>query len=234
MIGKFGSIDNKFSVDDVGFLRNLKNKIAARGHRPDIYLVSSKVEGTEQVIEVGFHPHVGKPNEQELRAFVERNYPQTKINWKTLQDTGNNRLRFSIVSDAEVIPVSSVDRIPPAFTPIGTGIYKRASDESVWHLRKEGEDLILVRQYEDTPPDDLKVGTPVLTSLGEGVIVDKSASSIDVKFNSGEIRTFAPKDVFALYDRRKEKKLLEEYYEKAFANKEFAKSLVMDYGRAKE
>lgn len=236
-IGQFGKVGNKFSADDATFLDRIKSRLASRGHRADLHLVSNK-QGSNHVT-IGFHDHVGTPTEVEIKAFVAANFPELKIDWRTLSRTANT-VELELVDDSEKLPVESLDKIPPAFTAMGTCLYKEAGTEAVWNLQKDGENLVLVRQRPEFSPSDMasfqniKVGDYVLTTLGRGEVVDKVASALTVKFASGDVREFAPHEIKAHYDASKEKKMLKEYYTKAYGDAAFAEALTKDYGGRKK
>ena len=235
-LGRFGKVGNKYSANDQEFLTRVKDRYASKGFRADLHLMDSKVEDVKQEISVGFHPTLGQPTLTEIKAFVTVNFPNMNPDWRTLRP-GDGYIKVAIESNADRILVEDYSKIPPAFKSIGTAMYKEASSGSIWALNKEGDSLVLVRQSEEVAPEDIKafeavkIGDFVLTPLGKGEVLAKSASKVSVKLAENVIRDFSPRDITAQYDLNKERSMLTDYYTKAYGIPEFAKALTEDYGR---
>ena len=222
------------------FLGGLQKYMASRGHRADLAL-STKARDTNGRFSasVRFDATLGYPEDTDLLALVAQAYPTHEIDWDLADvDMDLGLVLLQLEPSVEVVPVESMNQIPPEFKAIGSGIYKRARDASgnvneIWTLSKGTDGLMLYRN-----PDDLEVsaddnnefsaGDVVNTPHGPGRIqrFDEVGNAI-VTIGSAK-RLVAASDMYK-YDVKKEKKKLEDYYATAYGDREFAKGLIEDF-----
>jgi hypothetical protein len=221
-------------------LSNLQQYLASRGHRADLSL-ATKAKCTEGSFSatVKFDTALGYPEETDLLAVVAQYYPDHEINWDLAEvDTDLGVVLLQLEPSREVIPIESLDKIPPEFKPIGSGIYKRAADatgtvQEIWTLSKGQDGLMLYRNMDDlevTAEDEnqFRAGDIVNTPYGPGRIqrFDEVGNAIVTVGNQKKL--VAAGDLIP-YNINKEKKMLEEYFAQAYGDKTLADALVKDY-----
>jgi len=221
-------------------LSGIRTFLASRGHRADL-AISTKAKCTQGSFSasIKFDPVLGYPEEQDLMAVVAQYYPDHEINWDLADvDTDMGIVLLQLEPSREVIPVASLDKIPPEFKPIGSGLYKRAADSSgsvheIWTLSKGQEGLMLYRNMDDlevTADDEnqFRAGDIVNTPYGPGRIqrFDEVGNAIVTIGNQKKL--VAAGDLIP-YNVNKEKKMLEEYFAQAYGDKDLARALLQDY-----
>ena len=223
------------------FIGTLKAKLAARGYRADL-AVTTDAKSTERTFtaSIRFDTSLGHPKEDDLVSLVAQAYPNHEIDWNLAQvDSDQGVILVSLQPAVESIPVKSVSEIPPEFKAIGSGIYKRAIDNTVseiWTLKKGEDGLVLYRNQDDMEvkaEEGMKAGDIANTPYGPGRILrfDELGNAFVQVGNSRHL--VAAKDV-GMYSVEKEKKLLTDYYANAYGDSEFAQALTKDYTPRKD
>lgn len=225
------------------FLITLKAKLARRKYRADLSLVTAAkhTEGSFSA-EVKYNSQLGHPSEEDLLTLVAQSYPMHEINWELIDvDSGAGIVTMMLEPSVEVIPVKDLASIPPEFTAIGTGLYKRATDTTgkvneIWSLKKTTNGLSLFRSNDDlevTAEDEsgFKSGDVVKTPNGVGLI--KRMDDLGNAFVQigNKMHLIGASDL-EKYDVDKDRKKLEDYYSQVYGP-EFAKELVKDIARKK-
>lgn len=218
------------------FLTGLKKKLAERKYRADLILVTAAKDTTGTFhAELKFNPQLGHPDENDLLTMVAQSYPTHQIDWE-LVDVNPEAGIITLVLEpnVEVVPVASMQGIPPEFTAIGTGIYKRAADASgkvneLWTLKKGEDGLALYRSQDDleivAEEGGFAAGDVVNTPYGPGRIQrfdDLGNAFVQV----GSEKHLISAAEMTPYSVDKEKSKLEDYYAEAYGDREFAKGLV--------
>lgn len=223
------------------FVTGLKNALAARGHRADLQL-STDAKSTLGTFRasVSFDPQLGHPSDKDLTTVVAQSHPNHDIEWElTDVDSELGIILLTLEPSQEVIPVSSINEIPPEFVSIGTGLYKRAVDSTVnevWSLKRTDDGLILSRNEGDldvTADEGLKAGDIANTPYGPGKIIrfdELGNAFVQVGNNT---RLVAAKDI-GMYSVEQERKKLTDYFAEAYGDKEFANALTKDYNTNKK
>lgn len=225
------------------FLLTLKAKLARRKYRADLSLVTAakSTEGSFSA-EVKYNAMLGHPSEDDLLTLVAQSYPTHEINWELIDvDSGAGIVTMMLDPAVEVVPVKDLKSIPPEFTPIGTALYKRASDTTgkvneIWKLTKTNNGLALFRNNDDievTAEEDtgFKSGDVVKTPNGVGII--KRMDELDNAFvQIGNNMHLIGASDLEKYDVDKDRTLLQKYYEQLYG-KEFADQLVKSFERKK-
>jgi len=222
------------------FLGGLQKHLASRGHRADLK-IATKARDTQGSFKasVKFDASLGYPTEDDLITLVAQAYPTHDIDWDLAEvDMDLGLVLLQLEPSVEVVPVESINQIPPEFKSIGSGLYKRARDASgnvneIWTLSKSTDGLMLYRN-----PDDLEVnaedesgfraGDVVNTPYGPGRIQRFDEVGNAIVTVGSQKRLVAAGDMTP-YEVNKEKKKLEDYYAEAYGDREFAKGLVEDF-----
>lgn len=219
------------------FVSGLKDALASRGHRADL-AISTEAKSTLGTFtaSVGFDPQLGHPSESDLVTVVAQAYPTHEVDWELADvDSDLGIVLLSLKPSTEVVPVNSINEIPPEFVAIGTGLYKRAVDETVsevWTLKRSDDGLILTRNEEDidvtAEENQLKAGDIANTPYGPGRILrfDELGNAFVQVGNTK--RLVAGKDL-GMYSVERERKKLTDYFAEAYGDKEFAQALTKDY-----
>jgi len=228
------------------FLTNLKAKLAERKYRADLEIVTAakNTTGTFKA-EVPYNPELGHPSENDLLTLVAQNYPTHEIDWELVQvDPEEGIVTLMLEPSVEMVPVESVKAIPPEFVAIGTGIYKRAADNTgnvheIWTLKKSDEGLALYRNQDDleitAEEEGFKAGDVVMVEgHGPGRIkrFDENGAVAFVQIGN-KVHLVAQMDLKP-YALDKEREKLRKYYEVAIGDKAYAEALVKDYGDIKK
>jgi hypothetical protein len=226
------------------FVSTLKKKLAERNHRADLDLSTrSKVVEGSFTAEIKFDPQLGYPTDKDLMTLVAQSYPTHEIDWDLLQvDDELGVISLMLEPSVEVLPLASIKEIPPEFTSIGTGLYKRATDTNgtvmeIWSLKKTDDGLALFKSPDDleitAEEEGFKAGDVVNTEYGPGRIVrfdDLGNAFVQV----GSKKHLVGAADLTDYDLDKEKTQLTQYYTEAYGDPDFAKRLVEEYDDAVE
>lgn len=225
------------------FFSGLQKKLKARGYRADLKLTTDarSTKGKFKA-HVKFDPKLGHPDETDLLALVAQDYPKHQVDWELAQiDPDSGIVVMVLEPSMEVIPVASINAIPPEFRPIGTALYKRAADPSgkvneIWTLKKDRDGhMCLFRNPEDIEvhaeeDNSFKANDVVDTPYGYGRIVRfDDAGNAFVQL--GHQTRLCAKDDLKPYKKQKEESKLADMFEMIYGDREFAKALVDDYGR---
>jgi hypothetical protein len=225
------------------FVSTIQKKLAERKYRADLLLITGAkcTTGTFSA-QVKFSAPLGYPAENDIIAIVAQNYPQHQVCWELVQvDPDAGIVSLTLEPSVEIIPVESLTKIPPEFTPIGSALFKRSANKAgtineIWTLKKDSDGgLSLYRSQDDleiTADDDggFKKGDVVDTPQGPGIIQSfDSLNNAYVKIGS-EIRLIGSVDLKS-FDISKEKTKLYDYYAQVYGP-EFAKELTSDFGEA--
>jgi hypothetical protein len=223
------------------FVSGLKEALAKRGHRADLTISSdAKSMAGRFTASVPFDVELGHPSEEDLVTLVAQSYPTHEIDWELAEvDADLGVVLLSLQPSTEVIPISNISAIPPEFTAIGTGLYKRAVDSTVnevWTLKRVDDGLALFRNQDDievkADKDALKAGDIANTPYGPGRIIrfdDYGNAFVQI---GNKKRLVAAKEL-GMYSIEKEKKKLTDYYTEAYGDPEFAKALTKEYDTRK-
>jgi len=226
------------------FVTGLKAALGKRGYRADLEL-STEAKSTISRFSaaVPFNKELGHPSEEDLMSLVAQSYPTHEIAWDLVEvDSDNGIVLLQLEPSTEVVPVKSISEIPPEFTSIGTGLYKRAADASgnvqeIWTLKRGDEGLMLYRNNDDieieSKEDGFKAGDVANTPYGPGRILrfdDMGNAFVQV---GNKKRLVAAKEL-GMYSVEKEKKKLTDYYTEAYGDPEFAKALTEKYDTRKK
>ena len=227
------------------FLSELKAKLAERKYRADLALITDAkdVTGTFSA-EVRFNPSLGHPTEKDILSLVAQNYDMHDVNWEYVNvDPDAGIVTLYLQPSVEVIPVESIQEVPPEFTAIGTGLYKRAADSSgnvaeIWSLKKTDDGLALYRNPDDlevTADDDegLTKGSVVDTPHGPGIVQRFDELGNPFVQVGNKIHLVAVVDTDP-YEISKEKQALIDYYTQVYGDAEFAKQLVTQIEPSKQ
>jgi len=218
----------------------LKKALTERGHRADLHLVASKPSADGFYAEVRFNKQLGHPSDQDLKALVTAHFKGHQIDWNSASvnlDEGVVELRLSPTRD--VIPLDSAKNIPPGFTPIGTGIFRRkvAQVTEIWELRRGDSGPELVRKVDDIEVQadaapQLKVGDVVNTPYGAGAILrfDEAGNAF---VRIGKNVKLAAAVSMEPYSLEKEKDKVFAYYKELYGEA-YAKMLVENFSSAEE
>ena len=217
------------------FFNELKDHLAKVGYRADLHIVGSKKTGENKyTVKVKFDNKLGYPQDKDLMSLVAQSYDDYEIEWQSVEVDNEGEIYFDVVPEVEVIPLSDISKIPPEFVNVGTGIYKRASDEEktvfeIWELRK-GQDaqLALYKKNDDlevtSEKEQFRTGDFVKTPYGVGKI-DQFDEVGNALVQIGDLKKMvAASDLFN-YKIENEKKKLYEYYKEIYGE-EYAKDLV--------
>jgi len=224
------------------FLSNLKTKLAERKYRADLEMVTASKDTTSTFkADVAYNPELGHPSENDLLTLVAQNYPTHEIDWELVQvDPEEGIISLMLEPSVEVVPVTSVKAIPPEFVAIGTGIYKRAADntgkvQEIWTLKKSDDGLALYRNQDDleitADEEGFKAGDVVMTEYGPGRIkrFDNDLAFVQVGNKQHLVAAMDLKP----YSVEKEKTKLTTYYEELYG-KEFAEGMTKDFTTRKK
>jgi hypothetical protein len=224
------------------FVSGLKAALAARGHRADLSLATDarSTLGSFRA-SIAFDPQLGHPTDKDVVTVTAQEYPNHDINWELAEvDSEAGIVLIQLEPSTEVIPVESISKIPPDFKSIGTGLYKRAIDETaneIWTLKRTDDGLALYRSPDDievtADKDALKAGDIANTPYGPGRILRfDDVGNAFVQIGNSQ-RLVAAKEL-GMYSIEKEKKKLSDYYSEAYGDPDFAKALVEDYADRKK
>jgi hypothetical protein len=228
-------------AEEKRFMDSLKKWLTAKGYRADLKMIA--VDGRPKnrfSVTVRYAKELKLPTERDLMAIAAESYPQHEIDWPlTNVDQDDGIIMLVLTPSVESIPVESIEKIPPEFKAIGTGLYKRAADSTgnvheIWTLRKGDEGLVLYRNQDDlevkAEEEGLKAGDVVQTPYGPGRIskFDEGGNAFVQIAGSGKVRLVAKTDMVP-YDQSKEKAKLKEYYEVAFGDADLAESMTRDF-----
>jgi hypothetical protein len=219
------------------FVSTLRDELAKRGHRADLALTTdARSTAGRFTASVRFDATLGHPAEDDLVTLVAKSYPGHEIDWEMTEvDSDQGIVLISLTPAAECIPVKSVSEIPPEFKPIGSGLYKRAVDSTVseiWTLKKGEDGLMLYRSQDDmevtADKEGLKAGDIADTPYGPGRIIrfdDTGNAFVQI----GNASRLVAAQELGMYDVKKEKKLLTDYFAEAYGDPTFAEQLTKDY-----
>lgn len=224
------------------FMNSVKKWIASKGYRADLKLIAadSRAKGRFSVT-VRYAKELKLPSERDLMAIVAQAYPTHEIDWPlTDADQDAGLIMLVLTPSVESIPVESIEKIPPEFKAIGTGLYKRAADSSgnvheLWTLKKGDDGLVLYRNQDDlevkAEEEGFKAGDVVNTPYGPGRIskFDEVGNAFVQIAGTGKLRLVAAPSLVP-YNVDSEKKKLQEYFAEAYGDADFAKSLAEKYG----
>jgi hypothetical protein len=223
-----------------GFVGSLQKHLSKKGYRADLVLVANvkSTHGTFPV-EVRYNVRLGHPSDKDLMVLIAKHYEKKAIDWETVVvDTNSGIITLNLEPATEVIPIKSLQEIPPEFTAIGTGIYKRAADATgdvheIWELIKTDAGHSLVRKKDDmeiTADDETKFtkGDVADTPYGPGVIQRFDEHGNAVVLVGSKKKLVAQKDLIP-YSTDKEKQKLIDYYTQVYGDPEFARGLVEKY-----
>ena len=224
------------------FLSDLKAKLAERKYRADLYFLTAAKETTGSFkAEIAYNPELGHPPENDLLTLVADAYPTHEIDWELITvDPEEGVISLMLEPSVEMVPVESVRAIPPEFVAIGTGLYKRAADQSgnvqeIWTLKKSDDGLALYRNQDDleitAEEEGFKAGDVVMVDgHGPGRIkrFDQDGAVAFVQIGNRQ-HLVAAMDLKP-YSVEKEKQKLKKYYEIAWGSPEMAEGVTKEYG----
>jgi len=197
-INKLGSIDNagKISLNSDEFGKGMMDYKKSSAHRKDMKRASRMdvIDG-KKIIYIKYANSIGLPDIEEMTNYVVANYHGFKPLFENADhDEKNHVVAIEIVKDEPRIAVKDIESIPAGFKPIGSGLYKDASENQIWTLKKSDDgSLNLTRSAEEKPileeaPTDVfkvakqfKKGDEVSLRSGErGTIIsfDKVGNSV--------------------------------------------------------
>jgi hypothetical protein len=247
MLRRLQKISHRTNVDQTElahqFFSSLEKTLAKRGYRADLQ-ISTDARSTKGRFTacVKFAKDLGKPDEVDLLALVAQNYPTHQIDWPLIQiDQVEGVVIMPLEPSVEVVPIASLNAIPPEFKPIGTALYLRAADASgkvheVWTLKKDPDHgLMLYRNQDDLEVTadnsaELRAGDAVNTPHGPGRIMrfdDGGNAFVQI----GNQKRLVAKTDMTPYKKEKEEKKLVDLYTQIYGDAQFAQELVKDYGR---
>jgi len=226
------------------FISNLKAKLGERKYRADLnFMTAAKNTTSSFKAEIAYNTELGHPSENDILTLVAQNYPTHEIDWDLIQvDSDEGIVSLMLEPSVEVVPVTSVKSIPPEFVAIGTGIYKRAVDQTgnvqeIWTLKKNDGGLALYRSPNDleitAEEEGFKAGDVVeLEEFGPGRIkrFDENGNAFVQVGN--RLHIVAQMDL-QQYSVDKEKTKLEKYYSELYGP-EFSKGMVQDFSTNKK
>lgn len=175
------------------FFRGLFSKMRKSGHRVDLKIARPMVRNGETCrVEVSFQPALGVPPFEHLIAFMKKLYPGHEVIAEDIEQVSPGLLVVGTKINDERIIVASVNRVPPEFSPIGTGLFRREGDDHhIWALERSSDgQFALVRKveervdpvYGDLPefsraasagePERIRIGARVRTPNGFGTVAD--------------------------------------------------------------
>lgn len=230
------------------FVSVLKRKLAERKHRADLSLATgAKNTAGNFTAEVKFEASLGYPHEDDLMVLVAQAYPTHEIRWDMVDvDPDYGLVTLMLSPSTEVVPVSDLNSIPPSWTPIGAGLFKKSANSSgsiqeIWSLKKsEDGGLALYRTDDDitvTADDGFKAGDVVNTPQGVGIIESfDDLQNAYIKIGQ-KIHMICAAEM-TKYDIDSEKTKLQDYFNVAYGSPEYAKKMTEDYtdvfGRGKK
>ena len=226
------------------FLTNLKSKLAERKYRADLEMVTAAKNTTGAFkAEVAYNAELGHPSENDLLTLVAQAYPTHEIDWELVQvDPEEGVISLMLEPSVEMVPVESVKAIPPEFVAIGTGLYKRAADntgkvQEIWTLKKSDDGLALYRNPNDievtADEEGFKAGD-VVTVEGHGPGRIKRFDDLGNAFvQVGNKQHLVAQMDMKPYSVDKEKTKLEKYYSQVYGP-DFAGKMVEDFSTRKK
>ena len=247
MLRRLQKISHRENVDKTelaqNFFSTLEKTLAKRGYRADLQM-STDARSTKGrfTASVKFSQQLGRPDDVDLMALVAQSYPTHQIDWQLIQiDPVEGIVIMPLEPAVEMVPLTSINAIPPEFKPIGTALYLRAADTSgkvheVWTLKKDPDHgLMLYRNQDDLEvtaenETDVKAGDAVNTPHGPGRVVrfdDGGNAFVQI----GNQKRLVAKADMTPYKKEKEEKKLVDLYTQIYGDAQFAKELVQDYGR---
>ena len=215
------------------FITGLKASLAKRGYRADLSIATDarNTAGTFTA-SIRFDTSLGHPTEDDLVSLAASSYSTHEIDWELAEvDSDQGLILLSLKPSVEMIPIKSLNEIPPEFKSIGTGIYKRAVDSTVseiWELKRGEEGLFMYRKNDDMEvkaEEGLRAGDCVTTPEGlTGRIIRFDGETAFVQCGNRK-RLFCAKEL-APYKMEKEKTLLKQYFSQMYGDENFADALV--------
>ncbi len=215
------------------FIGGLKAALAKRGYRADLSIATNarSTVGTFTA-SVRFDTSLGHPTEEDLVSLVAKSYNTHEIDWELAEvDSDQGLILMSLKPSVEMIPIKSIQEIPPEFKAIGTGIYKRAVDSTVseiWELKRGEDGLFMYKKNDDmevkADEGGFKAGDCVVTPYGIGKIV-RFTDEGNAYVLCGNTKHLVCGRELEPYRIEKEKKLLEEYYSAMYGDVNFAREL---------
>ena len=225
------------------FVVGLKAALSKRGYRADLQIsTNAKSTANKFSASVPFDTQLGHPSEEDLITLVAQAYPTHEIDWELVEvDSDLGLVLLNLQPSTEVVPVTSISEIPPEFTSIGTGLYKRAVDTSgkvqeIWTLKRGDDGLMLYRNNNDVEieakEEGFKAGDVANTPYGPGRILRFDEMGNAFVQVGNKKRLVAGKEL-GMYSIDKEKNKLTQYYSEAYGDPEFAKALTENYTKRK-
>lgn len=215
-----------------GLVKAVRRMRASRNHRSDLQLHKAPYrDGNRFFVDVQFNKEIGLPSKKDVFGFVASVMPNREPDLKNSVKASNTILKVAIKAKDSFIRVNSYRDIPKEFIPVGTGLFKKAdSAHDIWELKKTADGFELIRKIEEsvTPVVEeisLKSGEAVKTPEGIGLVVSLDKRGNPMVYINGSHKIFA-KDSISRWDENAEAKLMQEFYEKVYGDKEFAKMLV--------
>ena len=233
---------NKHKTDErmkTEFIGTLQRHLASKGHRADLVLIANVKDASRSFkVQVKYNTALGHPTEKDLMSIASKHFADKNINWDSVSsDTEAGIITLLLEPSTEIVPLKSINEIPPEFTSIGTCIYKRAADASgtvneIWELGKTDHGLALVRKNDDLEilaedEDKFKKGDVADTPYGPGVIQRFDDLGNAVVLVGSKNKLVAQKDLLP-YSTEKEKQRLLDYYTQIYG-KEFAQDMLEKY-----
>lgn len=142
------------------FFAGLRKTFRASGTRMDLVMTRPLYRaGSRNYVEVTYSGLVGLPELPHLVAFLQRSYPGHEpilddISTIQARRPGDGALRIALQEQHALIPLRSASALPPDFTRVGTGLFRRRGDDHhLWALeRVNGQYALVRRQQEQTQP----------------------------------------------------------------------------------
>jgi preprotein translocase subunit YajC len=216
------------------FISGLKASLAKRGYRADLSIATDarNTAGTFTA-SVRFDTSLGHPTEDDLVSLAASSYNTHEIDWELAEvDSDQGLILLSLKPSVEMIPIKSLNEIPPEFKPIGTGIYKRAVDSTVseiWELKRGEEGLFMYRKNDDmevkAEEEGFRAGDVVQTEAGLVGRIIRFDDMGNAFIQCGKRRHLVAAPDIKKYDQSKERSLLKSYYEMAYGDASFSEAL---------
>lgn len=235
-------------------MRTARQRMAtAAPYRPDMRpLGNPEVSETgDLILRVAFDKEFGLPNETDAARIVNHLFPEARVaHERTWIDSQSGVLRVALERKDSSLRLASRKDMPSDFVALAAGVYRKASDNSIWDLRLEADGSYgLYRREaqqdgEKLPLDGIE-GNPREAGFrpGEFVIVaganeDRVAIYKGADENGNPVVEHEGQQgaipleslrIAATLDARE----LEDYYAQAYGSKEYAKALVKNIGEKK-
>ena len=225
---------------------------SATPYRPDLRpLGNPEISETgDLILRVAFEKDFGLPNETDAARLVNHLFPEARVaHERTWIDSQTGVLRVALERIDSSLRLASRKDMPSDFTALAAGVYKKASDNSIWDLRLETDGSYGLYRREAQSEDALPLGEreskPREAGFRPGEFVIVAGASEDrVAIYKGADENGNPVvehegqqgaipleslRVAATLDLRE----LEDYYAQAYGSKEYAKALVKNVGGKK-